>query len=163
MNNENETKRAYLMRYLTAKRRKNEADEELEQLCYIGVKPITYDDMPHGTPNLTGIEAIAIRAEQQLAQLRHATTICMDIRDEVRSVIDALPSEAEQLVMYYRYMCYQRTEYERKHGREGTRQLTWDEIAERMCYSRDRVAHVHGEALQHLRIPAPKLAHHSTP
>ena len=48
-------------------------------------------------------------------------------------------------VMKYRYIkCY-----------------TWDEIADRMGYSRDRVAHIHGEALQHLQVPSAWLARHS--
>jgi DNA-directed RNA polymerase specialized sigma24 family protein len=153
MNTDNELKKAWLMRYLHAKRRKNEADDELDQICTPGSRAIIYSDMPHGSPDLTGLESIAIRAELQLDELRKATTVCMDTRDEVRKAIDALPSETEQLVMYYRYMCFQQSQYEREHRREGTRQLSWDEIAERMDYSYGRVTHIHGDALNHLQIP----------
>lgn len=153
---QNERKRDYLLRYQRARQKKNEADEELDEICAVGSKAIVYTDMPHGSPDQAGLEKIAVTAERQLAELRHATEICQQIRDEVRAVIEALPSETEQLVLFYRYMCLQKTEYEKKHGREGTRLLTWDEIAEKSGYSYDRVTHMHGDALAHLKVPAIK-------
>lgn len=153
---QNERKRDYLLRYQRARKRKNEADEELDEICAVGSKAIVYTDMPHGSPDQTGIEKIAVTAERQLAELRRAAEACQRIRDEVRGAIEELPSETEQLVLLYRYMCLQKTEYEQKHGREGTRLLTWSEIAERTGYSVDWITHVHGDALAHMKMPENK-------
>lgn len=152
MNTDNELKKAWLMRYLYAKRRKNEADDELDQLCAVGSRAITYSDMPKGSPDLNGLETIAIAADRKLEELRAATAECQKTRDEVRRAINKLP-ETESVIMFYRYTCYQQTDYERKHKREGTRQLTWQEIANKTNYSIHNVWRIHGAALAHLQIP----------
>lgn len=152
VNSDNERKRAYLMRYLYAKQHKNECDEELTQLCTVSARAIEYTDMPRGSATPHGLETIAEAAERQLDELRKATRNCTKIRDEVRGVIKQLP-ETESCVMFYRYTCYKQTAYERKNRLEGTVQMTWKEIAERMHYSEQNVWRIHGLALAHLVIP----------
>lgn len=157
---QNELKRDWLLRWRVAVMKWNAAEDDLEEVCAVGSRAITYTDMPHGSPELTGLEATAIRAENALAVYKSAIDNAHTVRIEIRTAIDQLP-EAEGLVLFYRYLALKRTDFEQRSRREGTRQLTWDEIADRMGYSRDRVAHIHGEALQHLQVPATWLAHHS--
>ena len=152
MNTDNERKRQWLMRYLYAKQRKNEADLELTQLCTVSAKAIEYSDMPRGSSTPHGLETIAEAAERQLEELRKATRECTRIRDEVRAAIGAL-SETESCVMFYRYTCYKQSPCEQRNRLEGTTQMSWAEIAERMHYSVQNVWRIHGAALAHLDIP----------
>ena len=153
MTDSNERKREYLLRYLRAIHRVNRAELDLRQTSAIGPSAIIYDDMPHGSPDLNGLERIAIQADKQLADLNRAEADAARIHDEILRVIESLGVDSQINVMFYRYVYYEQTQSERANNLRGTRQLSWSEIADRLSYSIDRVAHIHGEALARLEIP----------
>lgn len=152
MNMENERKKAWLMRYNSAVDRLNQAETELRNARTIGARAIVYDDMPHGSPELHGLETYAIQLEQKIDACNRAESDAHRIHDEVLAAINRLP-RPQRDVMFYRYVCFEQTRTEHKAGLYGSRQLSWQEIADTMAYSLDRVAHIHGEALARLEIP----------
>jgi hypothetical protein len=152
MTDSNERKREYLLRYLRALHRVNRAELELRATSAIGPSAIVYDDIPHGSPDLTGLERIAIKADKQLAELNRAEAEAERIHDEIMQVIEELGVDSQVNVMFYRYVCHEKTHYERTNSLRGTRQLSWGEIADRLSYSIDRVTHIHGEALERLNV-----------
>ena len=83
MTDSNERKREYLLRYLRAIHRVNRAELDLRQTSAIGPSAIIYDDMPHGSPDLNGLERIAIQADRQLADLNRAEADAARIHDEI--------------------------------------------------------------------------------
>lgn len=151
----NEQKKEWLLRYLYAKRRVNLVNEILSELCAVGASAITYDDMPKGSPTPHGLEVHAIRLESQYEAVRKAEAYRDQVFTELVDAINQLTDDTQKIVMTHRYINIQRTAYEQAHKQEGTRLLTWDEIAERTGYSIDRVTHVHGEALANLQLSRP--------
>ena len=149
---ENEVKQEWLLRYLHAKRRLNLASEILRELITVGPKAIEYSDMPKGSPVLTGLEAQAVRLESQIEAVKRAEAYRDQMYREVSEAVYELQNATQAEVMGYRYLAYKRTPYELLNGLDGTLQRGWEEIAEIMGYSVDRVAHIHGEALANIKV-----------
>lgn len=61
----------------------------------------------------------------------------VQVQLDIHAAIDAVQDRTERLVLRYRYI-------------QG---LTWTEITAQLNYSRQQVNRIHGQALQHVRVP----------
>lgn len=149
---ENQAKQEWLLRYRHANRRINLANEILSELITVGPKAIEYSDMPKGSPTPAGLEVQAVRLEAQIESVRRAEAYRDQVYREIYDTLQLQLTETQAEVMAYRYLAYKRSEYERLNGLEGTTFRSWPEIARIMQLSVDRVAHIHGESLQKLKV-----------
>lgn len=59
------------------------------------------------------------------------------LKTEIRNVINAVPDNDERLCLRLRYIEF----------------LTWEQVAEKMNYERRQVFRLHGNALNHVKVP----------
>lgn len=134
---ENERKKAYLRRYLEAKRMQEVIEREIDELRLDRMTPsgLVQDGMPHGSGggDLSGYVARLDELDRNLhAQLERKLLI----REEITEKIDAMSDETESLLLRLRYI----------HG------LKWEEVAVKMDYSWRAVHKIHSKALEHFKI-----------
>jgi len=147
---ENETKKAYLMRYLEARLKELSLVDELNTLR-LSVLPsgIRYDGDGGGgggTPH--GLEEFAARYDAKERELYAQLDVQWKIRGQIIAAIEDLPNEAERMVMRFRYINLREV---RKGGRVvGYYLMPWKDVAEAMHYTADYVGRLHGSALAHL-------------
>lgn len=134
---ENERKKAYLRRYLEAKRAQEVLEHEIDELRLDRMTPGSpaQDGMPHGSGggDLSGYVA---RLDDLVQKLRTQMYKKIQIRAEITERIDAMENETESLLLRLRYI----------HG------LKWEEVAVTMDYSCRAVHKIHSKALEHFKI-----------
>lgn len=152
MTPENETKKAYLLRYLEAKRDELRIEQDIEQYRLSALpSAISYDGVGGGSAVPHGYETYAAKLsdlfEKATAQLERSHAV----RRSIVNAIEALPNETERSVMKTRYLFLDElringhiTGYGLKH---------WDAIDKILFLSDGYASQVHGRALQHLVIP----------
>jgi len=147
---ENETKKVYLMRYLEARLKELSLVDELNTLR-LSVLPsgIRYDGEGGGSGTPHGLEEFAARYDAKERELYAQLDAQWKLRAEIISIIEELPSEAERMVMRFRYINLREV---RRDGRVvGYYLRPWKDIAESMHYTTDYVGRLHGSALAHLK------------
>lgn len=150
----NEDKKSFLLSYRAALLDERAALEEYERMQLALLLP--------QSPRLGGIGGGGGLADQShyLAMLQEyaehdvipKTRRKLETKIRIVRAIDRLASANERMVLRARYLRLQQTGYEREHQLEGTRLMTWDEVAEVCGYSRPAVTKMHGSALLHLII-----------
>lgn len=149
---ENEEKREYLEGYIRAVKASKEIEMEIEQLRLAQMYPtLNQDGMPHAH-NHTDLSDYAAAISGLLEKYEKKRLQKIHKKHEISEAIDVLQNDTERLILRYRYLCLVQTQEEKKKHEEGSRQLTWNEIALKSGYSFDRVTHIHGEALAHLQL-----------
>ena len=134
---ENEIKKEYLREYREHVQRIKRIEAELEELRAMKTAiSVNNDGMPHGSgqSDLSGYAAELDRLERGLLQERGQRFTGYK---EISGRIKSLSSENERDVLFYRYI----------------KGLAWWEIAKQMGYSERHVTRIHGEALEHLKLP----------
>lgn len=101
------------------------------------------DGMPRGGGGGSAVERAIVRAADCEREWQDVLSEASRIREEISRVISTL-SETEYAVLRLRYL----------DTRAPWRVRTWREIADAVYLSEDRVKHLHGEALDHVKIPA---------
>lgn len=152
MTPENEEKRDYLEGYMRAVKANKEIEMEIDQMRLARMYPtLNQDGMPHAH-NHTDLSDYAVAISDLLEKYEIRKMKKIHKKHEISEVIDTLHNETEKLILRYRYLCLVQTQEEMKNREEGSRQLTWNEIALKSGYSYDRVTHIHGEALANLQL-----------
>ena len=136
---DNEIKKAYLLRYLESKKRENELLLEMEELEGRYILPSkVIDDMPHGSAGDDDLSSFAAQYDQLYYKIKRQFRRSMTIYDETVNIIESIPTgETIKTVLRYRYILG----------------MKWEEIAVAMNYSFRRVTQLHGEALSRLKLP----------
>ena len=133
---ENERKKAYLRRYLEAKRMQEVLEREIDELRLDRMIPGSpaQDGMPHGSGG-GDLSGYAARLDELDRKLREQLERKIQLRAEITEKIDAMPNETESLLLRLRYI----------HG------LKWEEVAVKMDYSWRAVHKIHSKALEHFK------------
>ena len=133
---ENEEKKEYLRSYQGLLKNIKLLQIEIEELRLSKMNPsIVYDDMPHPNNNtdLSTYAAVLDCKERQLADVKEqATTRYNEITTKIESMSDA----TERSLLTLKYL----------------RLLTFDEVAEKLDYSRRNITHIHGKALKNFSL-----------
>lgn len=134
---ENERKKAYLRRYLEAKRMQEVLEREIDELRLDRMIPGSpaQDGMPHGSGG-GDLSGYAARLDDLDQKLRTQMYKKIQLRAEITEKIDAMSDETESLLLRLRYV----------HG------LKWEEVAVKMDYSWRAVHKIHSKALEHFKI-----------
>lgn len=134
---ENERKKAYLRRYLEAKRMQAMLEQEINELRLDRMIPGSpaQDGMPHGSGggDLSGYVA---RLDELDRKLRAQMYKKIQLRAEITEKIDAMSDETEGLILRMKYI----------HG------LSFGKIAEKTGYSRRHTIRLHGQALENFKL-----------
>lgn len=134
---ENERKKAYLRRYLEAKRMQEVLEREIDELRLDRMIPGSpaQDGMPHGSGggDLSGYVA---RLDELDRKLRAQMYKKIQLRAEITEKIDAMSDETESLLLRLRYI----------HG------LKWEEVAVKMDYSWKQIHRLHSKALNNFKM-----------
>lgn len=132
----NEEKKQYLRRYQTAKRRVGMIQEEIEELRSSKTSPVGLGDgLPRGS-GISDLSGYAARLDELLRELEIKKEMQMQEYQEVHQQIMKVKNQTEKDVLVRRYILGQR----------------WEDIAEKMGYSRRNVTRIHGYALNHFEI-----------
>lgn len=136
---ENLQKKIYLQSYRAAVQQIGRLEDERNEIItdMASAKAINYDGMPHASGNNSDLSDMMIRLDGVIGKINAAINEKWELRKEIRQAIEALNSENEKTILYYRYIHY----------------FTWEQIAERMSYSLQHVYYLHGDALNHFEIP----------
>lgn len=134
---ENERKKAYLRRYIEAKRMQEVLEREIDELRLDRMIPGSpaQDGMPHGSGG-GDLSGYAAHLDELDRKLRTQLERKLQIRTEITERIDAMENETESLLLRLRYI----------HG------LKWEEVAVKMEYSWRAVHKIHSKALEHFKI-----------
>lgn len=154
MQPDNSTKRKYLLMYGKAVREEREAREEYEQLRLGGLLPKSPSLNENNTGSRTDHSAYFARLEIMIEKdLKPKQLKKLRIRESIIDCIEKLPTEQERTVMRARYLHLIQTEYEKKIGLEGTKYMTWKQVADYCGYSKQGVKKIHGTALRNVTVP----------
>lgn len=145
-------KKEWLLRYLYAKRDVNKAAEKILEATSTNLHACDLEGIHAKTGFQHGLEENAIKMERLWNNWIKAKENSAHVWFEITEALDAIP-DSHFFVLHYRYKKYERFPSEQGELFEGTRQLSWEEIAYRMDCSRDRACHIHGEALELLSVP----------
>lgn len=137
MNDENEMKKIFLKQYQECLKTERSIEDEIRELrASVMIPAQGMDGMPHGTGK-TDLSSYAVQIEKLFAQLKSEMARRFEVRKEIVSAIEELPSEAERMVMRFRYI-------------NG---WPWERVAVESNYDYRYTLKIHGKALLHLRIP----------
>lgn len=145
-------KKEWLLRYLYALQAVNRAAVKILEAESTKLHALDYETIHNRVGNQHGLEEYLIKMERLRNDWSNAKARSINIWFEIGEAIESVP-DPYYLVLFYRYKAYKRRRHEQGELFEGTRQLTWEEIADRLDCSRHRVCHLHGEALELLKVP----------
>lgn len=145
-------KKEWLLRYLYSKRAVNRAAERIIEAKNTSLHAIDYGS-PHARTGIRhGLEENTIKMERLWREWSKAKENSVGLWFEISEALKGVP-DPYCMALFYRYKIYKRYPSEQGELFEGTRQLTWNEIASRLDCSIDRACHIHGEALELLKVP----------
>ena len=134
---ENEKKKAYLRRYLDAKRKQEAVEREIEELRLDKMFPGSpvQDGMPKGSVggDLSGYAGKLDELDRELHDLVEQK---IAIRLEIGRKIEAMPNETESLLLRLRYI-------------QG---MSFENIAVEMGYTYRHTTRIHGDALKNFKM-----------
>lgn len=133
---ENEEKKEYLRSYQALLKNVKLLQIEIEELRLSKMNPsITYDDMPHSNNNtdLSTYAAILDSKERQLEEVGEQVAARYN---EIANKIESMENAVERLVLTFKYLW-------------GS---TFDDISDKINYSRRNVIIIHGRALKNFNI-----------
>lgn len=123
-----------LLAYRQAQRYVDACAEMLTQARADALKSPNMDGMPR-TPGVHGLDTMMARIDALERKLVRAQNKAKKVLKDVTDMIQLIDNYDQKTVLILRYVT----------GRN------WEEIAERMGYSRRSVIYMHGDALQRLR------------
>lgn len=146
-------KKEWLLRYLHSRRNVNRAAERIMEARGTNLHAYDYEGIHAKTGTHHGLEENAIKMERLWNDWIKAKENSASLWIEITDAIEAVPV-SHWGVLFYRYKIFERFPSEQGELFEGTKQLTWGEIAYRLDYSTQRLHHMHGEALELLNVPS---------
>ncbi len=134
---ENELKIRYLSRYRRMSKRIDRLLEEQSRWREMALKitPVL-SQTPGGGESGSPIERPMDKVLEIDVEINREIDTLQTIRQEIREALNQLEDENLKLLMEYRYI-------------DG---MTWEQIAEKMDYSRQWVTSLHGMALQKIKL-----------
>ncbi len=134
---ENEKKKAYLRRYLDAKRKQEAIEREIEELRLAKMFPGSpvQDGMPKGSGG-GDLSGYAEKLDELDRELHDLVEQKIAIRLEISRKIEAMSNETESLLLRLRYI-------------QG---MKWEAIATDMDYTYHHVIKLHGKALKNFKV-----------
>lgn len=133
------TPKEFLQGYKSMTERIRQTRERLEIIqSEITGAAISYDGMPHGTPEPDQIGEAVARLSEIKAKLESQTAAALMIREDIADAIADVRNPDQSRLLYLRYV----------------RLMSWDRIAREMGYSVEHVkGYLHGHALQQIAVP----------
>ena len=103
---ENERKKAYLRRYLNAKRKQELIETEIDELRIKQMTPsgLKQDGMPRGSNYGGDLSEYAAQLDELDKELKHQLCEKLRIRKEIVEKIESMKDETEGLVLRMRYI-----------------------------------------------------------
>lgn len=143
------TAKEYLLRYKAAYREAQDIELKITQLRlkYAAPSAIRYSDMPTAHDSNHDLSEYAARLDDLERLLIGKYTHCIRIEEDIERRIASMENEEERQVLRYRYT----------NINDKGRLMTWEEIAERIHYTRMTVTRMHGRALAHFPMENPVL------
>ncbi len=143
------TAKEYLLRYKSAYREAQDIELKITQLRlkYAAPSAIRYSDMPTAHDSNHDLSEYAARLDDLERLLIGKYTHCIRIEEDIERRIASMENEEERQVLRYRYT----------NINDKGRLMTWEEIAERIHYTRMSVTRMHGRALAHFPMDNPVL------
>lgn len=115
-----------------------------EQKCVCDMINTSGECLPGGVPDGSKVEKSIERLEDINAKiLREINKLC-DLKDRILSAIQEMPNITERTILWLHYIG--------KAERGKYKRLKLWQIANEIGYSHDRVKHMHGMALLHLKL-----------
>ena len=137
MQTENELKKAFLKRYQECLKIEKSIQDEIRELQESAIMPAhIMDGMPHGTGK-SDLSSYAVQVEKMFGRLGREMERRFQVRKEIAKTIEDLPTEAERMVMRFRYI-------------NG---WAWEKVAVESNYDYRYTLKIHGKALKNLRLP----------
>lgn len=137
MQTENELKKAFLKRYQECLKIEKSIQDEIRELQESAIMPAhIMDGMPHGTGK-SDLSSYAVQVEKMFGRLGREMEHRFQVRREIAKTIEDLPTEAERMVMRFRYI-------------NG---WGWEKVAVESNYDYRYTLKIHGKALKNLRLP----------
>ena len=132
------TAKEFLSRYRSAHREAQDIELRMTQLRlkYAAPSAIRYSDMPTAHDSNHDLSDYAARMDELEEMLIEKYTRCIGIEIDIHTRLDKMDNQTEREVLRYRYI-------------DG---LTWEQIAERIGYTRRNATRIHGNALQHFSM-----------
>ena len=137
MQGENELKKAFLKRYQECLKIEKSIEDEIRELRASVIMPAqVMDGMPHGTGK-SDLSSYAVQVEKMFGRLGREMEHRFRVRREIAKTIEDLPTEAERMVMRFRYI-------------NG---WGWEKVAVESNYDYRYTLKIHGKALNNLQLP----------
>ncbi len=129
----------YLSQAYRIDRRINAKLEQVMALRELAAKATnTLSDMPRSdSPNLCRMESIIVKIIGLEDEINCDIDRLIDLKREIRSIINAVKSPEHQTLLELRYLCFK----------------TWEQIAVEMNYSVQHAFRIHEQALKAVALP----------
>lgn len=131
------TAKEFLLQYKWAKREAADVELRITQLRlrYGAPSAINYSDMPKAH-NGVDLSDYMVQLERLTDYLFEKYKKCIGIETDIYRRLDQMTDQTEREVLRCRYVD----------------EMTWEQIADHMMYSRRNVTRIHGRALQHFPL-----------
>ena len=138
-------KKEILLEFSQIEGRIKELESELESLWSRAVNAsVNMDAMPKGNASGTKTEISVEMIERQIKKIDEERDELEARKYDIICAINELPSIIERRVLHLKYIG-------KATGQYYTRLPLW-KIANELGYSVDRINHIHGDALKHIKI-----------
>ena len=134
------TAKEYLLRYRDAYREAQSIELKITQLRlkYGYPSAITYSDMPKAHNAERDLSDYIVKLDELTGHLVERYSKCVGIEGDILKRIDRIESQTERDALRYRYTYID----------DRGRLMRWEDVAERMGYTRQAVTYIHGKALR---------------
>lgn len=134
----NKTKKQYLLQYRHLERTQKILEDELTQLMLDAAMPGSPGFEPH-TPsgNIHDLSDYAVKYDHLYAKLAKLKARKWEIHEAILDRIKEMPTEVEKQLLLLRYI----------------KGMSFVQIARELHYSEVQIWRIHGDALQHFRLP----------
>ena len=133
----NAIKKEFLKRYQISKKIQESIWDEIRELRADTMMPaLNMDGMPRGTGK-SDLSSYAVQKEKLDKKLAKEVDHEIRIRKQIWKAVESLPTEAEKMVLKFRYL----------NGWE------WEKVAVHCHYTYRHTLRLHGDALRNLQVP----------
>lgn len=139
------TAKEYLLQYRDAYRDAQEIELRITQLRlkYAMPSAINYSDMPKAHNTEHDLSDYMASLSELTDYLVAKYCKCVGLEGDILKRIDTMEDALERQVLELRYTNID----------DRGRLMRWEDVAQRMGYSRQNIVYIHGRALQHFPLP----------
>lgn len=134
----------WLWRYSRMKRHVRRLQGEYDEIVSVqeSVSAVTYDGMPNGSGDIRDLSDLMMVRERMRKNLEAATSNMTKAYLEIMQAISQLDTDLKRSVISLRYV----------QMKDNYKANTFVDVSNIVGYDKSYVVHVHGEALQDLRV-----------